>query len=139
MSISIVFSLCLLYNVSYPEIVASQYALETGYGTSRVFKQQNNLFGFYYKGKYMDFESPEHCILYYKDWQKRKLNKYRSQCNDGDYYHFLSWIGYAEDTLYISKLKSVVRRNKKSLTEARDNFNHFVFCRTRKMLGYIRE
>jgi hypothetical protein len=59
-----------------------------------------NIFGFRVKSGYLNFDHWTGCVDYYKTWQ----DKYYK---GGDYYEFLRDIGYAEDTNYINKLKSL--------------------------------
>jgi poly(A) polymerase Pap1 len=82
------------YEFDHPKIVFSQVMVETG-NLKRI--KNNNLFGFRYK-TYLKFETWEDCVKYAKKWQDKKYIK-------GDYYSFLKKIGYAEDSLYISKIK----------------------------------
>jgi flagellum-specific peptidoglycan hydrolase FlgJ len=82
------------------DIVLRQVILETGWLTSYSCKHRHNLFGFRYKGKYLEFDSWEDSIDYYSRWQKRHYK-------GGDYYKFLKDRGYATDTNYISKLKRI--------------------------------
>jgi len=86
--------------IQHPNIVYAQYVLETGRCKSRACKEDNNLFGFMYKGKVMSFESKLECIRYYKKWQNKRYK-------GGDYYQFLTDIGYASDPTYIQKLKQI--------------------------------
>jgi uncharacterized FlgJ-related protein len=87
-------------NIKHPKIVLKQSILETGWFKSKVSKTHNNIFGFRTSKGYIKFDSWEQCVEYYAKWQKRK---YRN----GDYYEFLVAKNYAEDSLYISKLKSI--------------------------------
>lgn len=91
-----------IYNlgIKYPEIVIKQVYHETGHLTSNICKSYNNLFGFRLKSGYIRFNNWIESIVYYKKWQDRH---YKS----GDYYTFLEDIGYAEDSLYIQKLKKI--------------------------------
>jgi hypothetical protein len=79
-------------------IVYNQALLETGNFKSDYFNNRFNLFGFRSKNGYMKFDSWKDCVGYYKTWQ---VKRYKG----GDYYKFLTKVGYAEDTLYIKKLK----------------------------------
>ena len=97
--------------IEHSDIVYKQAILETGWFKSSVYKNNNNMFGFYYKGAYMKFNSIEDCLAYYKKWQD-KLYKDKSK----DYYQFLNClykdnkgncIRYAEDTEYTNKLKTI--------------------------------
>lgn len=85
-------------NILFEDIVYNQARLETGNFKSRVFKKYNNLFGFVGKNGYIKYNSWRASVIDYKAWQ---YDYYRG----GDYYTFLKAIGYAEDSLYISKLR----------------------------------
>jgi flagellum-specific peptidoglycan hydrolase FlgJ len=89
--------------IKHPEIVYAQYVQETGKCKSRACREQNNLFGFMYKGKLMSFESKRACIRYYKKWQDKR---YKGGC----YYQFLTDIGYAGDPMYTQRLRKIVKQ-----------------------------
>jgi flagellum-specific peptidoglycan hydrolase FlgJ len=96
---------CEYYNIQYPEIVVAQSILETGYYRSKNCKVNNNLFGLYNSNKkdYYKFNHwTESVEAYYT------LVQYRYK--EGDYYNWLQTIGYAEDSLYINKVKEIVKR-----------------------------
>ena len=86
------------HNIKHIEIVVAQIRLETGNLKSKYFKKTNNLFGFSLNGKLIKYRSVSESIKDYKRWQTKY---YRGGC----YYEFLKMIGYAEDRLYIKKLK----------------------------------
>jgi flagellum-specific peptidoglycan hydrolase FlgJ len=89
------------YGVKHVDIVVRQSVLETGwYKCTKCSLDKNNLFGFFYKGKYLEFETWQESVKYYYWWQS-KLYK------GGDYHVFLKRIGYATDPNYINKLKTV--------------------------------
>lgn len=92
------------YDISNKNIVIAQALLETGYFTSRVCLDCNNLFGLRKptNGEYYEFDSWEKSVKAYRDYVQYKYK-------GGDYYAFLDRIGYAEDKDYISKLQSIVR------------------------------
>lgn len=96
------------YGVMHPDIVRAQAILETGYYRSKVFKKYNNLFGLYdsKNGDYFRFNHWSESVVAYIS-----MIQYRYKPPD-DYYHFLQDIGYAEDSLYVSKVKSIVNRIK---------------------------
>lgn len=86
--------------IKHPKIVYAQYVLETGHGKSNAAREKCNLFGFMYKGKIMKFNTQYDSVLYYKKWQTQRYK-------GGDYYKFLTEIGYASDPIYIQKLKKI--------------------------------
>lgn len=100
------------YGVQHPDIVYAQAILETGYFTSRLCKEDHNLFGLYNSRtkKYYKFSHWTESIVAYLDYIQ-----YRYEPPD-DYYRFLDKIGYAEDPYYTNKLKSIVKRNDKRRT-----------------------
>ncbi|MCB9196467.1 MAG: glucosaminidase domain-containing protein [Flavobacteriales bacterium] len=89
------------FGVEHPEIVLRQSILETGWFECKSCSlQHNNIFGFRYKKKYIEFDNWVEAVKYYKHWQDERYN-------GGDYYHFLKSVGYATSPTYISKLKSI--------------------------------
>ena len=97
--------------IEYSEVVMQQISLETGQLTSTICNENNNLFGMKeprvrettalgtkrghaYYGNYID------SIKDYKLWQEYSYD-------GGNYYSFLSNVGYAEATHYISALKNI--------------------------------
>lgn len=91
------------YDVKFPQIVVAQALLETGYFTSRVCLENNNLFGLRRpsNGGYYSFNSWEESVKAYKDYVQYKYK-------GGNYYDFLNRIGYAEDKEYTSKIGRIV-------------------------------
>jgi hypothetical protein len=104
--------------VKYQDIVILQSRLETGYYTSDIFLNANNLFGMRYParrptvaaGIYKEHARYDHwsdSVVDYALWQKYYLSRgYRLEGDtDSDFYLvFLNCIPYAEDPRYISKL-----------------------------------
>ena len=88
--------------IIFPKIVIAQALLETGYFTSNICVNYNNLFGLRRPsdGSYYRFKNWEESVKAYKDYIQYK---YRG----GDYYKFLDKIGYAEDPKYLSKVKRI--------------------------------
>lgn len=84
-------------------ILVAQIRLETG--NLKKITHKNNLMGFKKttNGKYgyRIFETWEDCLVYLKEWQLKRVYNKNSQKS---YYNMLIEIGYAVDTLYISKL-----------------------------------
>lgn len=110
---------CLAYEgIKYQEVVLLQSRLETGYYTSDLFLNGNNLFGMKYPshrptvatGTYMDHAKYDHwsdSVIDYALWQQYYISRgYRiEEGEDTDFYLvFLKSIPYAEDKRYISKL-----------------------------------
>lgn len=93
------------YEVKHSKIVLAQAVLETGHYRSKLCKENNNLFGLYNSSKkeYFKFSHWTESVKAYKTAVQYKYN-------GGNYYHFLDSIGYAEDSLYISKVKNIVKR-----------------------------
>lgn len=85
-------------NIQEPNIVLNQAKLETGNFKSSLFTVSNNLFGFRNFNGYKKYKDWETSVFAYKQWQ---LKHYKG----GDYYAFLEYIKYAEDTFYCDKLR----------------------------------
>lgn len=100
-----VYMVCKMYNLEYPEIVVAQSVLETGHYKSQQCWQHNNLFGLYdsKNKRYYRFDHWIHSVLAYKQ-------KVQYRYKGGDYYEFLIKIGYAEDSLYVEKVKSIQKK-----------------------------
>lgn len=89
-----------ILEIQEPNIVFNQCRLETGNYTSPAFKIHNNLFGFM-KGKNIrHYNNWRESLIHYSHWQNINYS-------GGDYYKFLVDIHYAEDSLYVKKLKSM--------------------------------
>lgn len=95
--------------IRFPSIVWRQVMLETCWISSPLALKGRNLFGMKHTGRgysrgalwgHASYASYEDSIRDYKEWQDRY---YRG----GDYYEFLTRIGYAEDEEYIAKLKRI--------------------------------
>lgn len=104
-TIELVMDACIYYDIKFPEIVTAQSILETGNYRSEICKNKNNLFGLYNsrKKEYYSFEHWTESVKAYHN-----LIQYRYK--DGDYYEWLDKIGYAEDSIYVIKVKEVVQR-----------------------------
>ena len=96
-------------DIAHPDIVLRQSVWESGwYRCNDCSLRYNNPFGFRHtswveKGNplgYLKFDSWQDAVIYYKKWQAKRYK-------GGDYYKFLTNIGYAEDPKYISNLKSL--------------------------------
>jgi murein DD-endopeptidase MepM/ murein hydrolase activator NlpD len=90
------------FGVKFPKIVMAQSLLESGYFTSHVCLEYNNLFGLRRPsdGSYYRFEKWEDSVKAYRDYVQYK---YRG----GNYLDFLQNIGYAEAPGYTSQVKRI--------------------------------
>ncbi len=90
--------------VLYPRIVIAQCLLETGYLSSKICLEKNNLFGLRRPkdGSYYEFDNWEESVKAYRDYVQYKYK-------GGDYYLFLQRIGYAEDPDYVTKVKQIAK------------------------------
>jgi flagellum-specific peptidoglycan hydrolase FlgJ len=92
------------YDIKHPEIVLAQSILETGwYKCSDCSLDVNNLFGFFYKGKFLGWDTWQESVKYYAWWQGQLYK-------GGDYYEFLKRIGYFTSKNYIVELKKIVKQ-----------------------------
>lgn len=96
--------------VQHPEVVLAQAQLETAYFTSTLCKEYNNTLGLYDSRSkdFYKFDTWVISIMAYKQLVEYKLK-------DGeDYYDFLTDLPYAEDPMYLKKIKTLMNRNKKN-------------------------
>lgn len=96
---------CEYYEIQQPDIVVAQAILETGFFKSDLCLKRHNLFGLF-NSRTMDFYSFNHWTESVKAYYDLVQYRYK----EGDYYAWLSKIGYAEDPNYIAKVKSVQKR-----------------------------
>lgn len=109
------------HKVKFSHIVLAQCILESNNLTSDLFKRNSNAFGMrvaaqrvtfavnnHDYGAYAKYESVEDCILDYKAFQ---IQNALFITTDADYFKLLGSI-YAEDPIYISKLKTIIKKNK---------------------------
>ena len=105
-------------NIKYPHIVFAQAQLETGYFTSDIFKENNNLFGMrqaYQRATTAKGTQYKHA--YYDHWQSSVLdyglysNKYLSKLKSEKAYFKYLKDNYAEDKTYVPKLKQIIEKN----------------------------
>ena len=101
--------------IAYPDVVLAQSRLETGNFTSKVFKENNNLFGMKLprvrsttaigeQNNHASYIRWQHSVADYKLWQDEVIKKYRTK---RAYLRYLSK-HYAEDKKYIHKLKQML-------------------------------
>jgi len=104
-------------NIKYPHIVLAQAKLESFNYSSRIFIENNNLFGMKEASvRITTAEGTQYKHARYKTWQESVLdyvlwqNRYGSKCKtEQQYYSLLN--GYAEDTNYQAKLKNIINKN----------------------------
>ena len=101
------------YEVKHPQIVYAQAVLETGHFKSDLCLNGNNLFGLY-NSKERKYHTFDHWAKSVEAYVKLVQYKYKGDYDKppDEYYKFLENIGYAEDTLYISKLRRIVNQLK---------------------------
>lgn len=112
-------------NIKFPHIVMSQSIIETGHFQSKIFKENNNLFGMRQaQTRINTAKGTQYNHAYYDTWQEsvydyafyqsRYLGNIRTE---EEYLNYLSR-SYAEDPTYISKVKSLIQKeNLKKLFE----------------------
>ena len=104
-------------NIKYPHIVLAQAKLESNNYSSRIFIENNNLFGMKEARVRVNLaKGTQHKHAYYNTWQESVLDyafwmsTYGSKCKtEQQYYDLLN--GYAEDTGYQAKLKNLISKN----------------------------
>jgi len=106
-------------NIKYPHIVLAQAKVESGNFTSKVFRQNNNMFGMRKaRQRITTAESEKNTYAYYRDWIDA-VHDYamyqsvvmRSVENEDQYFTKLGE-RYAEDSLYVSKLRNIIKKQK---------------------------
>lgn len=92
--------------IKNPKIVLAQSIEETGwYKCINCSLSRNNIFGFWYKKKYLEFNTWQESVGYYARWQ----NRHYTESSYEDYYEFLIKRNYASNPKYISNLKKIVK------------------------------
>lgn len=104
-------------NLKFPDIVLAQAYLETGNFKSKIFFENNNLFGMKVAmqrpttaietlNNHAVYDSWQDSVYDYALYQSRYLSSIKTEA---DYYAYLH-NSYAEDKTYISKLKMLVNK-----------------------------
>ncbi len=102
-------------NVKFPYIVLAQAKLETGNFSSKIFKENNNLFGMREaKQRITTAQGTENNHAYYHSWQESVLDYAFYQCRylsnistEAQYFDYLKQ-SYAEDTSYVNRLQTII-------------------------------
>jgi hypothetical protein len=90
-------------NIKAIDTVFAQAIQETGHlKCTNCSLDYNNLFGFRYNKKYIEFDNWKQSCMYYYCWQSWK---YKGGC----YYEFLNNVGYAEDEEYTIRLDGILK------------------------------
>ncbi len=109
-------------NIKFPYIALAQAKLETGNFTSKIFRENNNLFGMREaKQRITTAKGTEHNHAYYHSWYESVLDYSFYQCRylsgirtEEQYFQYLSQ-SYAENPNYVSILKDmIVKENLKA-------------------------
>ena len=106
-------------NLKHPHIVYAQAMLESGDFSSKIFQENNNMFGMKQaririnlaqgtQHHHAFFENWEDCLL---DFAFHRATYFHKLKSEQDYYNYLGKY-YAEDPSYIGKLKSMVDKYK---------------------------
>jgi|GEM_PF-581255 len=102
-------------NFKYPHIVYAQAILETSNFQSRIFKENNNIFGMKQAViRITKSLGTQYEHAYYKNWME-SLDDYAlysstylsSLTTESEYFNYLGQ-NYAEDTQYVSKLRQII-------------------------------
>lgn len=100
----------------YPHIVLAQAKLESGHFKSKVFKQNNNMFGMKMPSRRPTVAvRSKSSYAYYNTWEESVIDlriyygKYMENKTEKQVYQFLSKY-YAQDPEYVNKLKSMIER-----------------------------
>ena len=106
-------------NMKYPYIVLAQAKIESGRFTSKVFKQNNNMFGMRKaRQRITSAQGEKNTYAFYRDWMECVYDyaMYQSTVMDGisseEEYFIKLGERYAEDPGYVSKLKDLIKKEK---------------------------
>ena len=104
-------------NMKYPHIVYAQSLIETGHFDSKIFKENNNLFGMKQaRTRVTTAQGTQYNHAYYDNWRESVYDYAFYQCrylsslkNEEEY---MSYLGrsYAEDPNYLKKIRQLVER-----------------------------
>ena len=102
-------------NFKFPHIVLAQAKLETGTYNSRIFKENNNLFGMKEARVRLNLtQGTQYGHAYYNDWEESVMDyalwyaSYASDCRSEKQLYRLLDRQYAEADQYVSSLKHIV-------------------------------
>jgi hypothetical protein len=102
-------------NFKYPHIVYAQSLVETGNFTSKIFKENNNLFGMREAKVRLNLAlGTQYNHAYYDSWENSLMDyalyaaSYLKDLNTEEKYFTYLGKNYAEDPNYVSKLKKII-------------------------------
>lgn len=102
--------------IKFPDIVYAQARLETNGFKSKIFRENNNLFGMKASTRRSSTNKGEqHGHAYYDSWRESVLDfalwqcRYLSNINTREQYFEYLRANYAEDPNYVSKLKKMLQ------------------------------
>jgi uncharacterized FlgJ-related protein len=106
-------------NLKYPHIVLAQIKLETSNFSSKIFRENWNLFGMKQALiRANTAKGTQYGHAYYSSWRESLLDYALYSCRflgnvktEQEYYQYLNQY-YAEDPEYINKLKNIINKNK---------------------------
>lgn len=104
-------------NLPFPHITLAQAKLETGDYTSKIFKENHNLFGMKEARVRVNLaKGTQYNHAYYNDWEESILDyaywyaSYARKCKTEDELYQLLDAQYAEATYYVQSLKQIIER-----------------------------
>ena len=101
---------CEILNIKHPTVVYAQALHESGHFTSNWFNQYNNFLGLWnsYKHEPYRFDHWTGCLRGYRDYIQYRYDGDSDDSTDM-YLKFIDDLGYAEDPLYDTKIRSMLK------------------------------
>jgi uncharacterized FlgJ-related protein len=104
-------------NVKYPHIVLAQSMIETGKWKSKIFMENNNLFGMKEaKQRITTAGGTQYNHAYYNHWRESVYDYAFYQCrylhninSENEYFQYLG-ASYAEDPNYLNTIKAIIEK-----------------------------
>ena len=103
--------------IQYPEVVLAQAHLETGGYKSRIFRENHNLFGMKEAVRRINTaQGTQYNHAYYEHWRESVYDyafyqcRYMGQVRSREEYFNLLSQSYAEDPMYVTKLKNEIQK-----------------------------
>ena len=104
-------------NLPYPHITLAQAKLETGDYSSKIFRENHNLFGMKEARVRINLaKGTQYNHAYYNNWEESVLDysfwyaSYARKCKTEDELFQLLSAQYAEATYYVQSLKQIIKR-----------------------------